>query len=294
MTLTSSKPAPAGYTAVLNQLGQNLYVPTAEYDLVSKLLDRGQNIFLAGPKGTAKTEFAWAVFNERGAGHPSSAIFQAEFGAIASGDELDGYRTIDNDGKLVNIPSEFLKAIQHAASGNQSYLIADELNRVLTASALNKGLRLWSNQREYVSDLSGILHVDSNLFTVATANIGYRGTVPLNEALLDRFTAIEVAPLKGKALQYMLEERFPAVSASDVNKIVMLSDESWKAWENDRDGELLPITTRDAQRIMINVDVGLSVKDAARRALVGSLVIQNKGIEAVEALDTFIKGKLGV
>lgn len=163
-----------GMTALSNAAGQTLYIETPTYDLINKLLDLGSNLFLIGPAGVAKTEVANAIFTERGL---APHIYQMETGAISSGDQLDGERTLDTHGKLAVIPSELLKAAQAASSGNKVGFIADELNRVGAAGAVNKLLRLYSGQREYVSDLSGVLKVGDNMLTMATANVGYHGTV---------------------------------------------------------------------------------------------------------------------
>jgi len=162
----------AGFTTLSNALGQTLYLDTPTYDLINALLDLGSNLFLAGEAGVAKTEVANAIFLERGL-----PTYQMETGAISSGDQLDGERTLDKDGKLTVIPSELLKAVRQADKGDKVGFIADELNRVGAAGAVNKLLRLFGSQREYASDLDGVLKVQDRLQTIATANVGYHGTV---------------------------------------------------------------------------------------------------------------------
>lgn len=276
-----------GYTTLKNLNGHALYIDTATYELLNRLLDLGSNIFLFGPAGVAKTEVAHAVFTERGL-----TSFQAEFGAVSSGDQLDGMLTLDKEGKMTLVPSELYKAIRSAASGTKTGLIADELNRVQGPSALNKLLRLFGSQKEYATDLDGVFKVGDNLSTIATANIGFYGTTRLNEALLDRLDALEMKPITGRVLQTMLEERFPTVDVKQVSKVVSFSDSVLKLSQNDPDGDLRPISTRDAQRITRGIAAGLSPIESVTRLVGGQLMIQQRGAEAVEALTAQANGKL--
>lgn len=286
--MTKSAKSFPGITTVLNLAGQVLYVDTKVYDLMNNLLDQNANLFLAGPAGVAKTELADAIFRERGL---APHVYQMETGAISSGDQLDGERTLDTDGKLTVIPSELLKAAKVAATGVKVGMILDELNRVGSAGAVNKLLRLYSGQRQYSSDLDGILTVGDNMATIATANVGYHGTVRLNEALLDRFDPIEMAPISGKVLIAMLEERFPSVAIGDITKVASFSDSVFKAWEKDPDGDLRPISTRDAQRIVRGIAAGLTPTEAVTKLVGGQLAIQQRPAESIEALVTQAKAK---
>lgn len=277
-----------GMTALTNALGQTLYIETPTYDLINKLLDLGSNLFLVGPAGVAKTEVANAIFVERGL---DPHIYQMETGAVSSGDQLDGERTLDTDGKLAVIPSELLKAAKAAHAGSKVGFIADELNRVGAAGAVNKLLRLYGGQREYVSDLDGVLRVGNNMLTMATANVGYHGTVRLNEALLDRFDPIEMRPIAGKVLCAMLEERYPTVSTTDIAKVASFSDAIQKAFDREPDGDLRPISTRDAQRIVRGIAAGLTPVEAVTKLVGGQLMIQQRPVEAIDALVTQAKAK---
>lgn len=289
--MTTPTPTPtktiAGFTVLKNHDGSSLYIETGTYNLIHKLLDLGSNLFFFGPAGTAKTELAWAIFRERGVDP-----FQSEFGATSVGSELDGMVTLGTDGRPCLIPSELYKAIKNAAAGNKTGLVADELNRAQSAAALNKLLRLFSGQREYATDFDGVLSVGHNLQTIGTANIGYHGTTRLNEALLDRFDAVEFKPITGNVLAVMLEERFPMVKAQDIGKIVKFSDAVLKITESDPDGDLRPISVRDAQRIARGVAAGLTPIEAVTRLVGGQLLIQQRGQDAVEALTASAKGKL--
>ena len=280
-----------GYTTLKNIDGNSLYLDTPTYTLVNGLLDQGGNVFLFGEAGVAKTELANAILRDRGM--LEADIYQMETGAVSSGDQLDGERTLDTSGKLAVVPSELLKAVQSAAGGTKTALILDELNRVQAAGAVNKLLPLFSGQRRYNSDLDGRLEVGRNLQTIATANIGFHGTVRLNEALLDRFDPIEVLPITGRVLATMLAERFPTVGPKDITKIVEFSDQVRSAYNKDKDGDLRPISTRDAQRILRGVVAGLTVTQSITRLVGGQLQIQQRPTEAVDALVGQAKGKFG-
>ena len=268
-----------GYSALTNRLGQELLVESDTLDLISNLIDAGSHIFLYGAAGTAKTELAEAILASKG-----KTVFQMETGSITSGDQLDGERTLDNDGKLTTVPSELLKAMREAAKGNPTGLVLDELNRVAAPAAVNKLLRPLSAQREYATDLNGVLDIGTNLSFVATANIGYFGTTRLNEALLDRFDAIEMKPISGDALAYMLTSRYPSVDKKVITRLVKFVDNNRKHVQNDPDAGIAPISTRDALRILRGVSVGLSPIDAITRLVGGQLAILQMDQESIDGL----------
>lgn len=266
------------YQAVTNAIGQTLYVEKKTFDLVYGLLEKeGSHIVLFGERGTAKTEFAGAVFAKIGI-----PVFQSEFGAISSGEQLDGERTIDDNGKLTNVPTQLLLAIQSAALGVPVGLLADELNRVQSAAAANKLLRLFA-QGEYVTDLHGVLKIaPGNLKTIATMNIGYHGTVRLNEALLDRFDPIEMRAIGGEVLAKMLSERFPTIDKKIVTKVVSLVDKTRSAAMSDED--IVGLSTRDAIRILRGVRIGFSPVEAIAELIGGQLRVLSASEAVVEGL----------
>lgn len=270
-----------GYQIITNAKGQELYMPSQTYDVVNKLLDVGTPVFMYGAKGTSKTETAQALAIERG--YAGSEFFQMETGAVTSGDQLDGYTSIDPSTRMLKmIPSELLSAVRLASSGTRTFLNADELNRVSVPSALNKLLRLLS-QDSYATDLEGILELGGNLTFMATANVGYRGTTRLNEALMDRFDAIELKAIGGEALREVLSDRYGAVAASDVQKIQKFVDQNQKAAQRD-DYEGTLVSTRDALRIARGLTIGMTGMEAVEILVGGQVAIAQGGREALNAL----------
>lgn len=279
-----------GYTIVKNSLGQDLYVQTKVWDNVNKLLDAGVPVFLYGPKGTSKTETAEALAISRGFTKAAGTFFQGEFGSVTSGDQLDGYVTMNPTTKTLEmIPSELLKAVRVAGSGVSAFMSADELNRVAVPSALNKLLRLLA-QGEYATDLEGVLQVRGNLEFVATANIGYRGTTKLNEALMDRFDAFEMSPIGGDALAQVLQARYPSVGIKDIGKIVKFVDQNRRAAQKD-DYEGVEVSTRDALRIARGISIGMTGMEAVETLVGGQVAIAQGGRAALQALVTEAKGQ---
>jgi nitric oxide reductase NorQ protein len=269
------------YTTIENATGEKLYVSVELFDLIDNLcIKAGQPVLLFGDAGTAKTELATAVFKAAGLG----AIKSMEFGSITSGDQLDGERTFDADGKITTIPTELLEAMRVANTGVKTGLVLDELNRVATPAAVNKLLRALDSTKQYKSDLEGTYSTKDISF-VATMNVGYSGTVRLNPALMDRFVAIEVKPIPVVLLEKMLIERHPGIDAKFVKKLCKLVGQTREKGEDAR-----PISTRDAKRIVQAVLAGTDPVRAIETLIGGQSKIMGEDKSQVDGLMVQVKG----
>lgn len=81
------------------------------------------------------------------------------------------------------------------------------------------------------------------------------------------------------------------VASSDISKVVSFSDAIQKAYERDVDGDLRPISTRDAQRIVRGIAAGLTPTESVTKLVGGQLMIQQRPTEAIDALVAQAKAK---
>ncbi len=167
-------------------------------DAIIALL-QGKHILLKGPTGSGKTKLAETL----------SAIFSQPMHSINCSVDLDveamlGYKTIvEKKGKnsIDFVPGPVVKAMK-----NGHLLYIDEINMAKpeTLPVLNGVL---DYRRRITNPLtSEVIEAKPSFGVIAAINEGYIGTVPLNEALKNRFIVIEVHYVSGSTLRKILEK----------------------------------------------------------------------------------------
>lgn len=88
------------------------------------------------------------------------------------------------------------------------------------------GFHLLDHRRTIKNPFTGeVVTADSGFRVIAAINEGYIGTVPLNEALKNRFVTIEVPYLQGEALLELLRENSVLRDEALLNLFVQLSSD---------------------------------------------------------------------
>lgn len=222
----------------------------------------GKNVLLKGPTGTGKTKFAETL----------SYLFNQPMFSINSSVDLDaeslmGFKTLAyEDGKQVIdfIPGPVTNAMTHG-----TFLYIDEINM-----AKPETLPLINGVLDYRRTVTNpftneMITAKEGFNVIAAINEGYIGTVPLNEALKNRFIVIEVPYIQGDQLKSLIKTNTKLTDETVIDLFVTLSGDLIQGVEQGKLSE-------DAASIRALLDAcDLSVyipkKRAIQRAIIDKL-----------------------
>lgn len=162
-------------------------------------LSLGKNILLKGPTGSGKTKLAEAL----------SYIFKQPLHSVNCSVDTDseallGFKTInEKDGKnrIEFVPGPVVKAME---DGHLLYI--DEINMAKpeTLPILNSIL---DYRRKFTNPYTAnVVQAKETFGVIAAINEGYIGTVPLNEALKNRFIVIDIPYVQGEVLKKVIKQ----------------------------------------------------------------------------------------
>ncbi|QFT89193.1 Denitrification regulatory protein NirQ [Bacillus sp. THAF10] len=187
------------------------------YDSVIALaLDK--NVLLKGPTGSGKTKLAETL----------SSIYQQPMYSINCSVDLDaeallGFKTINEvDGKSIIdfVPGPVIQAMK---KGHLLYI--DEINMAKpeTLPILNGVL---DYRKTITNPFTGeVVKAKNGFGVIAAINEGYVGTVPLNEALKNRFVVVDVPYVQGETLLQILTNQSQLKDEKLLKKFVTLSSD---------------------------------------------------------------------
>lgn len=203
------------YASLIREGG---YVPPNEAILIDAItaLAMGKNVLLKGPTGSGKTKFGESLSN----------LFQQPMFSVNSSIDLDaesllGFKTLAyEDGKqqIEFIPGPVTNAMQHG-----TFLYIDEINM-----AKPEALPIINGVLDYRRTVTNpftneIITAAEGFNVIGAINEGYVGTVPLNEALKNRFTVIEVPYIQGEQLKELLQTDTKLKDEKTIDLFVKLS-----------------------------------------------------------------------
>lgn len=240
------------------------YLPPSEELLIDALtiVGMGKNLLLKGPTGSGKTKLAETLAQALG-----RSMYSINCSVDLDAESLMGFKTLDyqEDKQVISfVPGPVTKAMTEG-----TLLYIDEINMAKpeTLPLINGVL---DYRRQVTNPFTNeVIKADRQFTVIAAINEGYIGTVPLNEALKNRFNVVEVAYLQGEKLEELLLTDSSLKDKRLIELFVRLSADLIAAASQ---GEL----SEDAASIRALLDACdlasvLPVERAIERAIVGKL-----------------------
>jgi nitric oxide reductase NorQ protein len=223
------------------------------------ILSMGKNILLKGPTGAGKTKFAETLshlFNQ--------PMFSVNCSVDLDAESLLGFKTLayKEDKQVIEfIPGPVINAMNHG-----HFLYIDEVNMAKpeTLPLINGVL----DYRRMITNpfTNEVITAKEGFAVIAAINEGYIGTVPLNEALKNRFVVIEVPYIEGEQLKKLIQTNTKLTNETTIDLFVKLSGDLISAVHQGKLSE-------DAASIRALLDAcDLSVLIPPKRAILRSIV----------------------
>lgn len=240
------------------------YVPPSEELLTDAItiIGMGKNLLLKGPTGSGKTKLAETLaylFNQQ--------MYSINCSVDLDAESLVGFKTLDYENhrqKITFIPGPVTKAMEEG-----TLLYIDEINM-----AKPETLPLINGVLDYRRRITNpftntVIEAKKTFNVIAAINEGYIGTVPLNEALKNRFVVIDVPYIQGKQLKQLIQRDSSLTDERKIDAFVKLSSDLVLAVQQ---GEL----SEDAASIRALLDACdlstiIPTKRAIKRAIIGKL-----------------------
>ncbi|UBH12151.1 ATP-binding protein [Macrococcus armenti] len=177
------------------------------------MLNLKKNVLLKGPTGSGKTKLAETLSHE----------LNLKMNSINCSVDLDaesllGYKTIENingESQIIFVDGPVIEAMRE---GNILYI--DEINMAKpeTLPILNGVL---DYRRTVTNPFTGeVIKAHDNFKVIAAINVGYVGTLPMNEALKNRFVVIDMEYISGEILKTVIKEQTLISDEQLINQII--------------------------------------------------------------------------
>ncbi|KYH14530.1 ATP-binding protein [Staphylococcus kloosii] len=189
------------------------------YNDALSLLKLNKNLLLKGPTGSGKTKLA-ETLSER----LEQPMYQVNCSVDLDAESLLGFKTIktndDGQQEIVFIDGPVIKAMKE---GHILYI--DEINMAKpeTLPVLNGVL---DYRRKLTNPFTGeVINAAPGFNVIAAINEGYIGTLPMNEALKNRFVVIQVDYIDGNILGDVIRQQSQLQDEKLITQIIKFNED---------------------------------------------------------------------
>lgn len=188
---------------------------TIQQDALNMLKMR-KNILLKGPTGSGKTKLAETIMMNLN--RPMHSI---NCSVDLDAESLLGYKTIeviDGESQISFVEGPVIQAMKQ---GHLLYI--DEINMAKpeTLPILNGVLDF---RRTVTNPFTGeVVTAHSNFAVIAAINVGYVGTLPMNEALKNRFVVLDMDYISGDTLKQVILEQTQLQDEMIIGQIIQFN-----------------------------------------------------------------------
>lgn len=183
------------------------------------LMQLNKNILLKGPTGSGKTKLAETLSETM-----NRPMHQINCSVDLDAESLLGFKTIQTNEngsqEIVFIDGPVIKAMKE---GHILYI--DEINMAKpeTLPILNGVL---DYRRKLTNPFTGeVVNAAPGFNVIAAINVGYIGTLPMNEALKNRFVVIQVDYIDGDILSDVIKQQSQLSDDIMIQKIIEFNED---------------------------------------------------------------------
>ncbi|RXK19219.1 AAA family ATPase [Macrococcus sp. DPC7161] len=183
-----------------------------------EMIKMKKNVLLKGPTGSGKTKLAETISHQVG-----QKMNSVNCSVDLDAESLLGFKTIENiDGNNV---ITFVDGPVVEAMKNGNLLYIDEINMAKpeTLPILNGVL---DYRRTLTNPFTGeVITAHPDFTVIAAINVGYVGTLPMNEALKNRFVVLDMHYISGETLKEVIMEQSLLQDINLINQIVKFNQD---------------------------------------------------------------------